>query len=82
MIKVLFFAKLREALDCEQCSVALESASVAELRAKLIEQGGERWERELTAKNILCAVNQRLARDDQQVTRGDEVAFYPPVTGG
>lgn len=82
MIKVLFFAKLRESLDCAECSVPLEQTTVAELRAGLIEEGGEDWQQALGASNVLCAVNQAIARDDHPINSGDEVAFYPPVTGG
>lgn len=82
MIKVLFFAKLREALDCEECSIPLEQTTVGELRKGLIEEGGETWRQALGGSNILCAVNQQLAKEEQTVKSGDEVAFYPPVTGG
>lgn len=33
-------------------------------------------------ENVLVAVNQEYARRDQPVADGDEVAFFPPVTGG
>lgn len=32
--------------------------------------------------NVLAAVNMEYARADQTVRDGDEVAFFPPVTGG
>jgi molybdopterin synthase sulfur carrier subunit len=36
-----------------------------------------------SVKNLRCAVNQEMARDfDTPVKAGDEVAFFPPVTGG
>jgi molybdopterin converting factor small subunit len=31
---------------------------------------------------VLCAVNQAMARPDSPISDGDEVAFFPPVTGG
>ena len=82
MIKVLFFAKLREALDCSECSVALQETTVAALRERLMDEGGDVWRQALSAPNVLCAVNQQIAKNMQTVVAGDEVAFYPPVTGG
>jgi molybdopterin synthase sulfur carrier subunit len=35
-----------------------------------------------TAKNLRCAVNQDMAGLDAPVREGDEIAFFPPVTGG
>lgn len=82
MIKVLFFAKLRETLDCSECSVPLQESTVAALREGLMEEGGVVWRQALSAPNLLCAVNQQIAKEEQTVFSGDEVAFYPPVTGG
>lgn len=33
-------------------------------------------------RNVLAAVNHDYARADTPVSGGDEVAFFPPVTGG
>ncbi|MBD2859203.1 molybdopterin converting factor subunit 1 [Spongiibacter sp. KMU-158] len=79
MIKVLFFARLREELACDSLSVDF-AGSVAELKAALLERGVA-WSA-LEADNIVCAVNQSVAKDSQIIQAGDEVAFYPPVTGG
>ena len=34
------------------------------------------------AKNLRCAVNQDMAGPDTAIADGDEIAFFPPVTGG
>ncbi len=83
MIRVLFFARLREQLDVGQMELSAEEAgtTVAELRQRLTARG-EPWSTALSADNVLCAVNQQQARGDEPLTAGDEVAFYPPVTGG
>lgn len=80
-MRVVFFAKLREALDCAELDYQGPATNVAELRAELMNRGPV-WAEALAADNILCAVNQSLARSDQGLSAGDEVAFYPPVTGG
>ncbi len=83
MIKVLYFAGLREALGTasEEVSPPLDLLDVGALRAHLAARGGD-WEKLLTTKNLRFAVNQDMARADTPVHDGDEVAFFPPVTGG
>ena len=82
MIRVCFFASLREQLDCESLNLPGEAAgSLADVRDHLLTQHPE-WAPALQASNILMAVNQQMARLDAQVADGDEVAFFPPVTGG
>ncbi|CAH0990183.1 Molybdopterin synthase sulfur carrier subunit [Sinobacterium norvegicum] len=83
MVTVLFFAKVREDLDCRQLQWPLaESCSVAQLKQQLVDQHGGRWSAVLGADNIICAVNQQVVDHHHPVLQGDEVAFYPPVTGG
>ena len=85
MIKVLFFASYREALGVSEHQQALEQAepiSLANLKQLLIEQQGEAWQQVLEAKNLVQAVNQAVVNDAHLVGNGDEVAFFPPVTGG
>ena len=88
MIKVLYFASLREALGvaAEEVDVSVAVAgdvdvNVAALRRQLAARG-DAWQALLTTKNLRAAVNQRLVDDAAVVRDGDEVAFFPPVTGG
>ena len=53
--------------------------TAGELRQWLAGQGRERL---ATARNLRCAVNQDMAGPEAAVRDGDEVAFFPPVTGG
>ncbi len=81
-IRVLFFARLREQLGSpgEEVDVA-DGASVAALRAQLSLRSAA-WGEALEARNLRIAVNQDMAAVDQVLKAGDEVAFFPPVTGG
>ncbi|WP_373080192.1 MoaD/ThiS family protein [Zhongshania sp.] len=86
MITVLFFAKYRELLGTAKMSVPAAEVNktgctVASLKEFLAERG-EVWREVVNAENTLCAVNQDIATDDDRIVDGDEVAFYPPVTGG
>lgn len=83
VIRIRYFARLCDQLDCSDEPFAMESSGclVAELKQKLAERG-EKWQRVMEQPNLLVAVNQVLANDQTQVQPGDEVGFFPPVTGG
>ena len=80
-VRVLYFAGLREAFGCagESIDLPVDVASVAALRDLLVGQGREKL---ASAKNLRCAVNQEMAAPEVAIKDGDEVAFFPPVTGG
>lgn len=81
--RVLFFAGLRESLGMSGEDVSLPShvVTVADLRAYLMARGGA-WDALAQGKNLRVAVNQQLADAQAAIRDGDEVAFFPPVTGG
>ena len=82
MIKVLFFASLREQLERDAIEVDPAGLSdVAQLRSKLAEQGAN-WQHALESDQLQVALNQQLSTMDAAIKDGDEVAFFPPVTGG
>ena len=83
-MKILYFARLREQLGVPGESIALPEgvATVGALRAHLVARGGN-WAEALGGSGpVRVAVNQDMARPDAPVKDGDEVAFFPPVTGG
>jgi sulfur-carrier protein len=84
VVTVLYFARLREALgrDAEQLALPAGVQTVGALR-DLLRARGASWEVELAAaKPVRVAVNQTMARMDAAIGPGDEIAFFPPVTGG
>lgn len=81
MINVLFFAHTRELVGASSLALEGEFSSVEAIRQHLIARG-ERWALALEQGKLLTAVNQTLATFDSAVCPGDEVAFFPPVTGG
>jgi len=84
MITVLYFARLREALGTGSEQLALPGGvrDLDGLRAVLAARGLA-WSKELGQnKAVRAAVNQSIAAGDTPIADGDEVAFFPPVTGG
>jgi molybdopterin synthase sulfur carrier subunit len=79
---VQYFARYREALglDGEQLSDTQEFATLDDLRQHLLARGGV-WQ-VLAEQNLMCARNQELCSLDEPLEEGDEVAFFPTVTGG
>lgn len=84
MIRVLFFASLREQLECDQLALdaAVENLTVDSLISQLVIERGDLWAQALSQENLIAAVNQEVVSGETPVKDGDEVAFFPPVTGG
>jgi molybdopterin synthase sulfur carrier subunit len=83
-LKVLYFAGLSERLGTrgEDLEVSPTVTTVAGLRTLLMDRGGA-WQSALAqGKALRVAVNQEMALPTTPVKSGDEVAFFPPVTGG
>lgn len=82
MIRILFFAQLRENFGRAAIELDLhQQTSLAEVHQLLIKKFPE-LQNLLNQKNILMSVNQEYATNATLVKPGDEVAFFPPVTGG
>ncbi len=82
MIKILFFGQLREQLDTEQMNLdGFPGSTVADLKDALVQMGSD-WQQKFSGASLLAAVNQTIVDEQASVRDGDEVAFFPPVTGG
>lgn len=84
MITLRYFARLREVFgtSSEQLALPADAATLDHVRALLAARGGV-WAHELAAgRSFRAAVNQAVAHAATPVKDGDEVAFFPPVTGG
>jgi len=84
MVTLVFFASVREQLGVggEEFSWQEENKTVADLLDALLKQKDGSWADVLRAPNLLVAVNQEMGTLETVVNSGDEVAFFPPVTGG
>lgn len=81
MIRVRFFALVRELVGCASLELESEYATVGQLRSTLASRG-DKWALALESGAVLMAVNQSLQDEECPIVDGDEVAFFPPVTGG
>ena len=81
MLKVLFFASIRERLGVEHLTCATEK-NIDALISALSRTHGAEWADVLRAANVIIAVNHEVVTVEHVLHAGDEVAFFPPVTGG
>ena len=81
--RILYFASLRERIGQEAEELVLPNGidTVGKLRAHLAARGTQ-WVALAAGKSLRAAVNQRMAQAETPVSEGDEIAFFPPVTGG
>lgn len=87
-IHLLYFASLSETLGLK--TEIIESDCIAENTSeinvsslkKYLATRGEHWQIFLSNNNLLCAVNQTMATNNTLIEANQEVAFFPPVTGG
>ncbi|WP_434643040.1 molybdopterin synthase sulfur carrier subunit [Klebsiella sp. I138] len=82
MIKVLFFAQVRELVGTDSLTLEADALSTVEAVRRQLASRGDRWTLALEEGKLLAAVNQTLVTFDHPLVSGDEVAFFPPVTGG
>jgi len=83
-VKMLYFAWLRTRIGCgeEEIDVPAEVATVADLLGWLSARGAGYAEALARPDLVRVAVNQEFANADTPLKAGDEVALFPPVTGG
>ena len=84
MLNVLFFARVKEQLDCSGLQLEWQEtlSDLDALQEQLCAQRGDLWREVLGQDNMIRAVNQVVVDGNARLRDGDEVAFFPPVTGG
>lgn len=86
MLNILFFGQLKEVLNTASIDLDWQQGnqtlnSVSKLRV-FLQAKDDNWEQALQLGKVLVAVNQELVKDEHSLAQTDEVAFFPPVTGG
>ena len=85
MIKIIFFARLRELMGIEQLDYELDSEqeiSVDKVLHTLAAEYSSLSDYISQGHLVMIAVNQQTADFEKILKSGDELAFFPPVTGG
>jgi molybdopterin synthase sulfur carrier subunit len=83
-IKLFYFAKVREVLgvDREEIDIKSDIKTLAELVA-FLKLRGSQWQSIFDmSSSYRMAVNQELVEANHTINANDEVAFFPPITGG
>ncbi|WP_444998476.1 molybdopterin converting factor subunit 1 [Aliikangiella sp. IMCC44359] len=83
-VEVLFFANFRDLLNTASITVELADESTVVDLCRVIAPKGEAWKMlfENPSQKLKVAINQEIAEITSSLKSGDEVAFFPPVTGG
>lgn len=84
-LRLVYLARLREAFGCagETLELPADQAPTIEGVVSALQRRGGAWAIELApGRAVRFAINHRLAARDQSIADGDEVAIFPPVTGG
>lgn len=83
-IKVLYFARIKESVNYSSEDMALPTGVVTvNLLKQYLAARGDAWANIFAGKQVVrAAINHVLVDDQAEIKAGDEVAFFPPVTGG
>ena len=81
-IRVRYFASIREALGTGETVNSDAAGTIGRLREQLISKSPKHAAALAPDKALRCALNQAMCSESDEVADGDEVAFFPPVTGG
>lgn len=81
-IQIRYFASIRETIGQSQEVLETRAATAGQLRDELIARGGVYTQALARGKSVRMAVRQTMSPEATALEDGDEVAFFPPVTGG
>ena len=81
-VRLRFFASLREKLGEGEALALPEGSTVAAARMALQARGGVHAQALAPGRAVRSALNQKMCAESALLSDGDELAFFPPVTGG
>lgn len=82
-MRLVYFAEVRELIGQSEETIAVPETllNVADLIAHLKSRGGG-YEEAMSLKPLCVAINQEFAIESSSLEIANEVAFFPPVSGG
>tara|TARA_B100000446_G_C10432235_1_gene298661 strand:- start:73 stop:321 length:249 start_codon:yes stop_codon:yes gene_type:complete len=82
-MNILFFANLRETLNTDAESwTEMHGINTTKQLIEHLKGRGAPWDSALSNPQLIISVNQEVSNLDTPIKLGDEVALFPPVTGG
>ncbi|TVQ89480.1 MAG: molybdopterin converting factor subunit 1 [Chromatiaceae bacterium] len=82
-VRILYFASLREHVGIAEEDLRIDAGTTVHHLLERLRARDSTWAQALgPSQRIMVSVNQELARPETPLGAGDEVAFFPPVTGG
>ena len=83
MIRLRLFASIKELTNTDEESFPMDNFQTVGDLKKILSLRGSSWNSVFGGEMVIkAAVNKELVSDDFNLKDGDEVAFFPPVTGG
>jgi len=84
VLTIRFFSLVREAVNRGEMTLDWHDGliSVGAVKHHLAKEHGEVWQEALFQPNLVHALNQKVVDEDCPVVDGDELGFFPPMTGG
>lgn len=83
-VKLFYFARVREAIgvDREELDLGSDIKTVSDL-IEVLKGRGSHWQDMFSMSTTFrMAVNQEMVEATHKISANDEVAFFPPITGG
>jgi len=82
MIKVLFFASLKEQIGQASIKIPAQEVNTIDDIKLWLKNHNSNWGNWIYKRKLLCSRNLTMVNSASDVAAGDEIAFFPPVTGG
>ncbi len=83
MARILYFARLAETLGLKSEQIDLGDCDTVTDLVTLLRARGEPYDSAFDGETqVLVAINQEMSEADAEISNSDEIAFFPPVTGG
>jgi len=83
MINILYFSSIRDRINTSSEEIKLPTDATVSGVLEILKARDGVWTDVFSGKSmVLTAINQIMAKPQDHIKDGDEVAFFPPVTGG